>query len=51
MTDPNDPIAAAGLVTREIRTGERDGVATKVLVARRAYRADQADVWDALTSP
>jgi uncharacterized protein YndB with AHSA1/START domain len=51
MTDPKDPIAAAGLVAREIRTGERDGAATKVLVARRAYRAEQADVWDALTSP
>ncbi|MQM28136.1 SRPBCC family protein [Glycomyces albidus] len=50
MTDPTDPIASAGLVTREIRTGERDGEPTKVLVARRAYRADQADVWDALTS-
>lgn len=51
MTDPNDPIASAGLVAREIRTGERGGAATKVLVARRSYRADRADVWDALTSP
>ena len=50
MTDPKDPIAAAGLVAREIRTGERDGGATKVLVARRTYRAERADVWDALTS-
>lgn len=50
MADPNDPIASAGLVAREIRTGERDGAATKVLVARRTYRADRADVWDALTS-
>lgn len=51
MTDPNDPIASAGLVAREIRTGERGGAATKVLVARRTCRADRADVWDALTSP
>jgi uncharacterized protein YndB with AHSA1/START domain len=51
MADPTDPIATVGIVDREIRTGERDGAATKVLVARRTYRADQADVWDALTSP
>lgn len=50
MTDPIDPIATAGMVARSIRTGERDGAATKVLVARRTYRAEQADVWDALTS-
>lgn len=50
MPDPTDPIASAGLVAREIRTGERNGAPTKVLVARRAYRADQADVWDAITS-
>jgi uncharacterized protein YndB with AHSA1/START domain len=50
MPDPQGPIEAAGLVAREIRTTERDGAATKVLVARRRYRADQADVWDALTS-
>ncbi|THV27081.1 SRPBCC family protein [Glycomyces paridis] len=51
MPDFNDPIASAGMVAREIRTGLRDGAATKVLVARRTYRADRADVWDALTSP
>ncbi|WP_030160656.1 SRPBCC family protein [Glycomyces sp. NRRL B-16210] len=50
MPDPDDPIASAGLVAREIRTGERNGSPTKVLVARRAYRAEQADVWDAVTS-
>jgi uncharacterized protein YndB with AHSA1/START domain len=50
MPDPQGPIEAAGLVAREIRTTERDGAATKVLIARRRYRADQADVWDALTS-
>lgn len=51
MSDPRDPIAAAGMVARQIRTGERNGEATKVLVARRTYRAEQADVWDALTNP
>jgi uncharacterized protein YndB with AHSA1/START domain len=51
MPDPRDPIASAGMVAREIRTGERGGSPTKVLTARRTYRADQADVWDALTSP
>jgi uncharacterized protein YndB with AHSA1/START domain len=51
MPDPRDPIASAGMVAREIRTGERGGAATKVLTARRTYRADQADVWDALTNP
>jgi uncharacterized protein YndB with AHSA1/START domain len=51
MPDPRDPIASAGMVAREIRTGERGGAVTKVLTARRAYRADRADVWDALTSP
>ncbi|MEV3937879.1 SRPBCC family protein [Glycomyces sp. NPDC049804] len=50
MTDPYDPIATAGMVAREIRTGERDGAATKVLTARRSYRAERADVWDALTN-
>ncbi|WP_344249602.1 SRPBCC family protein [Isoptericola hypogeus] len=46
-----DPVATAGLVTREIRSAERDGVPTKIAVARRSYSADRADVWDALTSP
>ncbi|GAA2299054.1 SRPBCC family protein [Glycomyces scopariae] len=51
MSATADPITAARMVAREIRTGEREGAATKVLVARRTYRAEQADVWDALTSP
>jgi uncharacterized protein YndB with AHSA1/START domain len=45
-----DPVAAAGLVTREVRGGFRDGTATKIVIARRAYVADQADLWDALTN-
>jgi uncharacterized protein YndB with AHSA1/START domain len=45
-----DPQAVAGLVTREVRSGFRDGAATKIAVARRTYPAGQADLWDALTS-
>jgi len=46
-----DPVATAGLVVREIRTGERDGAPTKIAVARRAYATDRDDLWDAVTSP
>lgn len=46
-----DPIAAAALVDREVRTGERDGSITRVVVARRTYATDQADLWDAVTNP
>jgi uncharacterized protein YndB with AHSA1/START domain len=45
-----DPVGAAGLVTRDVRSGFRDGTATKIAIARRSYRAAQADLWDALTS-
>jgi uncharacterized protein YndB with AHSA1/START domain len=44
-----DPLATAGLVTREIRTGSRDGRPTKIATARRTYGTHQADLWDALT--
>ncbi|UAK31909.1 SRPBCC family protein [Nocardia asteroides] len=44
-----DPAAIAGLVTREVRTGSRDGTPTRIAVARRTYPTDQADLWDALT--
>jgi uncharacterized protein YndB with AHSA1/START domain len=46
----SNPGAAAGLVTREVRGGARDGVSTKVVVARRTYATDQADLWDAVTN-
>jgi uncharacterized protein YndB with AHSA1/START domain len=46
-----DPVTAAGLVARELRTGERNGVPTRVAVARRAYPTDRADLWDCLTNP
>ena len=40
----------AGLVTREVRGGTRDGAPTKIAIRRRTYRASQADLWDALTN-
>jgi uncharacterized protein YndB with AHSA1/START domain len=45
-----DPVATAGLVTREVRSGSRDGATTKVAIARRTYNTDQADLWDAVTN-
>lgn len=45
-----DPASAAGLVAREVRSGFRDGAATKITIARRVYPVGQADLWDALTS-
>lgn len=45
-----DPATAAGLVTREIRSGVRDGVPTRIAIARRTYPTDQADLWDAVTN-
>ncbi|MBO0855831.1 MAG: SRPBCC family protein [Nocardia sp.] len=45
----NDPAAVAGLMTREVRTGEREGTPTRIAIARRDYRTDQADLWNALT--
>jgi uncharacterized protein YndB with AHSA1/START domain len=41
----------AGLVTREVRSGSRDGAPTRIAVARRTYPTERADLWDALTSP
>jgi uncharacterized protein YndB with AHSA1/START domain len=45
-----DPVAMAGLVTREVRSGVRDGAVTRIAIARRTYHVGQADLWDALTS-
>ncbi|WP_076818926.1 SRPBCC family protein [Pseudofrankia asymbiotica] len=45
-----DPVATAGLVAREVRSGSRNGTPTKIAVARRTYRTDQADLWDAVTN-
>nr|WP_269329570.1 SRPBCC domain-containing protein [Kineosporia babensis] len=38
------------MVVREIRNSTRDGVSTKVQIARRTYATDQADLWDTLTN-
>ena len=46
-----NPLELAQALTREVRTGERDGQPTKIAIARRSYPAEQADVWDALTNP
>jgi uncharacterized protein YndB with AHSA1/START domain len=45
----SDPLAAAGLTLREVRSGSRDGAPTKIAVAHRTYPTDQADLWNALT--
>jgi uncharacterized protein YndB with AHSA1/START domain len=45
-----DPVTTAGLVTREVRTGSRDGAPTKIVIARRSYPTGRADLWDALTN-
>lgn len=44
-----DPAATVGLVTREVRSGSRDGAPTKIAVARRTYPTDRVDLWQALT--
>jgi uncharacterized protein YndB with AHSA1/START domain len=46
-----DPVAVSGLLDREVRTGSRGGEPTRVVVARRIYGTDRADLWDALTNP
>lgn len=45
-----DPTTAAGLVTREVHSGSRDGQPTKIAVARRVYGTEAKDLWDALTN-
>ncbi|WP_328388921.1 SRPBCC family protein [Nocardia sp. NBC_00416] len=44
-----DPAAIAGLVTREVRTGERLGNPTRIAIARRSYATDRDDLWAAVT--
>ena len=51
MISTVDPVTAAGLVTREVRSGSRDGRPTRIAVARRRYAAERADVWDTMTNP
>lgn len=45
-----NPVETADLVAREVHTGSRDGVPTKIVIARRTYATDQADLWDAVTN-
>ena len=45
-----DSVATADLVSREVRSGSRDGAPTKIAVARRTYPTGAADLWDALTN-
>ncbi|WP_280402552.1 SRPBCC family protein [Nocardia carnea] len=49
MTLPSDPTALAGLVSRQVRTGERQGMPTKIAIAERTYATDPDDLWNALT--
>ena len=46
-----DAARTVGLVTREVRTGSRNGAPTRIAVARRTYSTDRADLWDAVTNP
>lgn len=48
MTDATNPTA---LVTREVRSGVRDGTPTKTTIARRTYSTDPHDLWDSVTNP
>ena len=45
-----DPVLMAGLIVRQVRTGERAGIPTRTTVANRTYRTDQRDLWDAVTN-
>ena len=46
-----DAARTVGLVTREVRTGSRNGAPTRIAVARRTYGTDRADLWNAVTDP
>ena len=46
-----DPVTESVATRRTVRSAERDGVATKVVVGSRTYPTDQADLWDAVTNP
>ena len=41
-----DPHATAGLTVRTVRTGERDGAPTRLVIASRTYSTEQSDLWD-----
>lgn len=46
-----DIIAHLGAVTRSVLNVEHDGKPARAVVASRAYRTTQDDLWDAITSP
>jgi len=46
----SDPTQAVQAITRELRSGERDGKPTRVAVATRVYDTTPEDLWDALTN-
>jgi uncharacterized protein YndB with AHSA1/START domain len=46
-----DAARTVGLVTREVRTGARNGTPTRIAVARRTYATDRDDLWSAVTDP
>lgn len=50
MVSSIDPVTAAGLVDREVRTGTREGIPTRSTIARRTYAAHRDDLWEAVTS-
>lgn len=50
LSESRRAITAADLVEREVRAGNRNGVPTTVIVARRTYSTGQADLWNAVTT-
>ncbi len=46
-----DIVESIGAINRQVVTGERDGRATRVVVAERSYPSPPDDVWDAITNP
>jgi uncharacterized protein YndB with AHSA1/START domain len=45
-----DIAGQVGAITREVRSGERDGRPTRTVVAGRSYATTVEDLWDALTN-
>ncbi|HWM18356.1 MAG TPA: SRPBCC family protein [Ilumatobacteraceae bacterium] len=46
-----DIFANLGGITRQVAGGERDGKATRIVIAERDFPSPPYDVWDALTNP
>lgn len=45
-----DVARAIGVVTRDVKSGEREGKATRAVVAGRTYSTSIEDLWDAISS-